>query len=176
MELLLGAGRRHAKQLIPPGRPPYFTQLTTLDINPDHNPDVVWDMTARPWPFEDNTFDEVHAMEVLEHLGSLGCYRSFFADFSEIWRVLKPDGYLCGTSPDSASRWVFGDPGHTRVISPESMTYLDQAEYTKQVGVTPLTDYRFVYKADFRPVLIDVLENRQFTYIMQAVKPSRISI
>jgi SAM-dependent methyltransferase len=174
VELLLGAGSRRVKQLTWGGRAEW-SALTTLDINADHKPDVVHDLTVLPLPFADDTFDEIHAYEVLEHTGQQGDWRFFFAQFSEFWRILKPDGVLLGTSPAPGSAWEFGDPGHTRVMSVEAMTFLVQRQYTAQVGVTPMTDYRFVYKADFEPRLLHV-EGGQFSYIMQAQKPSRISI
>lgn len=173
MELLVGAGSRRSKNLVWQGRSEWAA-LTTLDINRDHNPDVVHDLTVLPLPFADDTFDEIHAYEVLEHTGQQGDWRFFFAQFSEFWRILKPDGVLLGTSPAPDSSWAWGDPGHTRVLSREAFTFLAQRQYTVQVGVTPMTDYRFVYKADFEPRLLQI-EGGQFSYILQAVKPSRIS-
>ena len=155
------------------GRPDWAA-LTTLDINADHKPDVVWDLTKRPLPFPDDTFDEIHAYDVLEHLGQQGDWRSFFEEWSEWYRILKPGGVLCGISPKWDSPWAWGDPGHTRIISPECFTYLHQPEYTRQVGITPMTDYRFVFRGDFDPVLREVVEHA-FCYILQAVKPSRIT-
>ena len=174
MELLIGCGTRREKLLAIEGRPQDWTNLTTLDLVPDHKPDVVHDLNVFPWPFADETFDEVHAYEVLEHLGRQGDFQRFFADFSEIWRILKPGGHLVGTSPFWASPWAWGDPGHTRVISMEALTYLDQTEYDKQVGNTPMTDYRFCYQADFE-VVAAVQDERSFQYGLEAVKPSRCS-
>lgn len=173
MELLLGAGTRRNKILTLEGRSQEWTDLVTLDFNADHNPDVVHDLNVFPWPFADNSFDEVHAYELLEHLGQQGDFKRFFQDFSEIWRVLKPDGVLCGTSPMWASPWAWGDPGHTRVISLESFTYLRQPEYD-QVGRTAMTDYRFCYEADFDIIAAHVTEAGTFQYGLQAIKPSRI--
>lgn len=172
MELLVGAGSNHTKKLVYAGRHEW-SELVTLDINEDHKPDVVWDLTNRPLPFADDTFDEIHAYEVLEHLGRQGDWRDFFDEWSEWWRILKPDGVLIGTSPYWKSAWAWGDPGHTRIISAECMTYLSQEQYKKQVGVTPMTDYRFVYKADFEPVHLGI-GGETFQYVLKAMKPSRI--
>ena len=144
--------------------------LVTCDINADHRPDVVHNLESVPYPWPDSTFDEVHAYEVLEHLGQQGDFRAFFAQFSELWRILKPGGYLCGTSPARESPWLWGDPGHTRAIQPESFVYLDQREYQKQVGVTAITDYRFCYRGDFRRVIFVPDADGTFLYILQAVK------
>jgi len=150
-----------------------WKELFTLDINPDHKPDVVWDLNTRPLPFPDDLFDEVHAYEVCEHLGQQGDYRSFFAEWSEWWRILKPGGLFFGMSPHWSSKWCWMDPGHTRAYGPELLVFLSQAEYTSQVGLTPMSDYRSVYKADFDIKSSDVNEGA-FRFALKAVKPSRI--
>lgn len=174
MELLAGAGRNHKKRLSWDGLPEDWTQLVTLDINPDHKPDVLWDLTELQYPFDDDQFTEIHLYEVLEHTGQQGDWRFFFAQFAEFWRILKPGGYLFGTSPSYASPWAWGDPGHTRIISHQCLTYLIQPEYDKQIGDTPMTDYRFVYKADFDLVYAHT-GGKRFDYVLKAVKPSRIA-
>jgi len=174
MELLVGAGSKREKHLCRPGHKDW-TGLVTLDMNADHKPDVVWDLNKRPLPFEDNTFDEIHAYEVLEHLGQQGDFKAFFEEWNEWWRILKPGAQIFATSPMWNSIWAWGDPGHTRIMSVGSLVYLNQPEYTKQIGVTAMTDYRFVYKADFNITFCDPQEEC-FAYGMQAVKPSRISI
>src|SRR5262245_21276392 len=171
MELLIGCGKNLTKRVSRPGREEW-NELVTLDINPDHSPDVVHDLEVHPLPFGENTFDEIHAYEVLEHTGRQGDWRFFFAQFSEFWRILKPDGVLCGTSPIHGSVWVWGDPGHTRVISKECFLFLDQMEYA-QVGKTHMSDYRFVYKADFMPVFMDQSSEDNWAFVLQAKKPER---
>lgn len=147
-ELLLGCGSVRRKLLCDGGRAEW-SALTTLDINPDHKPDVVHDMNDIPLPFGDETFNEIHAYEVLEHTGTQGDYRFFFAQWSDFWRLLKPGGMFFGTVPLPNSPWAWGDPSHTRVLPAESFTFLSQAEYDRQVGVTAMSDFRWLYKADF---------------------------
>lgn len=170
MELLLGAGSSRVKKLHL-GRD-QWSRLITLDVNNDHKPDVVHDIASLPLPFDDDTFDEIHAYEVMEHVGRQGDWRFFFDQWSDLWRILKPGGLFFGTSPASASRWAWGDPGHTRVLSPECITFLHQPAYDAQVGVSPMTDYRFAYRADF-DIIHSQDEGTAFVYILQAVKPSR---
>ena len=164
-ELLLGCGRSREKRVAIGNRE--WTALTTLDLYPDCEPDILWDLNLTPWPLADNAYDEVHAYEVLEHLGRQGDYASFFEHFSEIWRVLKPGGRLFATVPAPGSPWVWGDPGHTRQISIESLTYLDQGEYVRQTAV--MTDYRHIYRADFRPILAQT-EGSTFVFVLEARK------
>jgi SAM-dependent methyltransferase len=179
--LLIGCGYSRAKVLAPDGNSDWG-ELTTLDCNPECEPDLLCDLERVPWTavnvsqhtsLPDSNFDEVHAYEVLEHLGSQGDAQAFFRHFAEIWRVLKPDGFLCATTPSRYSPWLWGDPGHKRVILPQSLTFLDQTQYTAQVGVTMMSDYRNMYRADFK--IIQAQDDKVFNRIvLQAVKPSRI--
>ena len=179
MELLLGCGSSREMRLMVDGTTKW-RRLVTLDHNADHKPDVVADL-EQPLPFRDETFDRLDAYEVIEHLGRQGDWRSFFAQFSEFWRVLKPGGYFAATCPSWRSMWAWSDPSHTRVISHGTLSFLSQEEYRKQVGRTPMSDFRFCYKADFEPVRLD--ENKlalwddgeQFSFILQAIKPARLN-
>lgn len=132
-------------------------------------------MNALPLPFEDNSADEIHAYEVLEHCGRQGDYKFFFAQFADFWRILKPGGYFCGTVPRHDSPWAWGDPSHTRVILAESLTFLRQPEYAAQVGVTSMSDFRAIYKADF-DIVYTLQGEHQLEFVLTAVKPSRSEI
>lgn len=171
MELLIGAGASRERRLRCNGRQAW-TNLVTLDFNAEHKPDYVHDLEVLPYPFQADTFDEIHAYEVLEHLGRQGDWRSFFAQFSELYRILKPGGFLAATCPSYKSTWAWGDPSHTRVITQGTLVFLDQEQYVKQVGKTSMSDFRFAYQADFRPVWVQEDEEAH-KFVLQAVKPSR---
>jgi SAM-dependent methyltransferase len=175
-ELLVGCGAHREKTILMRGEPEAWGDLTTLDINPDHKPDIVWDLNVRPLPFEDDTFDSIRAFEVLEHLGRQGDYRAFFDEWSEWWRILKPGGVIIGTSPHWSSPWAWMDPGHTRVMGPEILAFLVQTEYDRQVGVTAMSDYRNIYKGDFEVTYSQIDGGMTFIYGMRAIKPSRCTI
>ena len=149
MELLLGCGNNLTKKIKFDGVPDDWTDLVTLDFDDSCGPDIVHDLNNIELPFSDDLFDEIHAYEVLEHLGKQGDWRFFFDQFQEFYRVLKPGGYFIGTVPMWDSEWAWGDPGHTRCLPACSFIFLSQDEYTNQVGKTAMTDYRSHYSADF---------------------------
>lgn len=165
-DLLIGCGNSRDRRMSV-GRDTW-DNLVTMDYDPNCGADVVHDLEITPWPFADNEFDEVHAYCVLEHLGRQGDARSFFRHFAEIYRILKPGGLLCGYSPSLDSRWLWGDPSHTRVISQESLTFLSQAAYA-QVGSTAMTDFRWLWKGDFELYASDDNGDHYF-FTLRAVK------
>ena len=151
--LLLGAGNSRKKKIIHPLTPDEeFTELTTLDIDWDSDPDIVHDLNNFPYPFEDGSFDEIHAYEVLEHCGYQGDYEFFFEQFNEFHRILSEGGVFCGTVPCVDSIWAFGDPGHTRVLPPTVFNFLQESFYD-QLGETSCTDYRSYIKGWWKGVL-----------------------
>jgi len=188
-ELLLGAGRDHRKryQAVPHHSRDWRGRVVTLDIDLRLKPDLWCDLNAHPpWlaiscgdtkkhELLSDYWDEIHAYQVLEHLGQQGDAASFFAHFQEIWRLLKPGGYLVAAVPSRFSGWLWGDPSHRRAIVEEQLPFLDQSEYVRQCDgprPTSMSDFRHIYKGDFR--CIDQANNREdFVFVLQAVKPSR---
>lgn len=168
--LLLGCGNNRQKLVSFDAVGHEWGELTTLDIDPAAKPDVVWDLSKVPLPFEDNTFDEIHAYEVLEHVGQQGDWRFFFAQFADFWRILKPGGHFVASCPKHDSVWAWADPGHTRVIAPQTLVYLSQKEYAAQVGKTHMTDYRAVYAADFDTKGAGDVDGSSWFFVLQAVK------
>jgi SAM-dependent methyltransferase len=169
--LLIGAGSSKLLQVTTPLMH-VAPDITTLDIEPSHKTDVVWDLNDCPWPFYDDTFDEVHAYEVLEHLGQQGDAKSFFAHFGEIYRILKPLGFLGGSVPQWDDMWAWGDPSHRRVINEGSFTYLDRTKYAEQVGKTTMTDFRSIWHGDFTAEGLQRESGRLF-FLLKAHKPAR---
>ena len=171
-ELLIGCGNSRVRKIGFDPEQTEFRNLTTIDHDPNCGADVVHDLDCTPWPFEDNSFDEVAAYEVLEHLGRQGDYKAFFRHFGEIYRVLKHGGMLFATVPAWDDVWAWADPSHTRVIAPETLVFLDQTEYVAQVGNTPMTDFRWLWKGDFERVAVNRVGGHHW-FALRAHKPAR---
>ena len=167
-ELLIGCGESRVKKLSLDGQPEW-SNLMTLDCYPECQPDVLHDLNDTPYPFEDDTFDEVHAYEVLEHIGKQGDWKAFFDQFGEIHRILKPGGLLLATTPMWDSLWAWSDPSHTRVISAGSLSFLSQKVYEAGVGKTAMTDFRHYWTRDF-DIKHTETKAGTFIFVLQAVK------
>lgn len=167
-QLVLGAGRYKKRRICLAGED--YKNAVSLDINPDVKPDLVWDLNNRPTPFEDNAFNEIHAYDVLEHVGKQGDWKGFFEEFTEYYRIIKPDGLFFITAPMYDSVWAWSDPGHTRIISKEMFIFLDQDNYENEES--QMTDYRKYWKGNFK-FIKDVTphgEKNIGAYILKAVK------
>lgn len=151
--LMLGAGlakpvrRLRLEDSAPEGE----TKWVTLDINPSGKPDHLFDLEALELesPYTDGTtiglpegeFHEIHAYDILEHFGTQGNYVGFFRTFRALHKALVLGGALIGTTPAYDSVWAWGDPGHRRMISIQTLAFLVKDHY-KQLGRTRCTDYR----------------------------------
>lgn len=159
--------------------------LTTLDVNSDHKPHIRFDLGringeecnriphvdihGEIFASPDEYYDELHAYEVLEHIGKQGDAWHFFKQFEEFHRILKPDGLFFATCPSWCSPWAWGDPSHTRVITQGTLVFLSQLQYKLQVGKTPMSDFRNIYKADFDVVYV-AEDNDSLRFVLMAIK------
>jgi hypothetical protein len=174
-----------------PPRPADFSdgELVTLDVLETVGADLVADLDRRAWlcrgltergrecltldrvplvTMRESQFDEVHAYEVLEHLGHQGNADEFFSTFENIYRLLVPGGYLCATVPSLQSRWLWSDPGHRRAIAPESLVFLSR----RHEVAPPSSDYRGQFYCDFEKVS-HYDDGATHAFILRAVKPAR---
>jgi SAM-dependent methyltransferase len=58
------------------------------DLNPRTAADVIYDLNHRPYPFEDDWFDEIICRHVIEHV------RDPLAVMSELHRITRPGGII----------------------------------------------------------------------------------
>jgi ubiquinone/menaquinone biosynthesis C-methylase UbiE len=87
-------------------------------------PDILADLEILPWPFEDNSADEIRMSHVLEHLGATTGV--FLGIIRELYRVLKPQAPLHIRVPHPRSEHFIGDPTHVRPISPAVLALFSQ--------------------------------------------------
>jgi hypothetical protein len=115
-----------------------------------------------PWPWADNSVDEIYCSHFIEHIpmvyigkglgpGVLGNFCEcpqvikavpddsndqdlFFAFFDECWRILRHEGKMTVLCPSATSDRAFQDPTHRRFIVAETFSYLS-AVWRKSVGM-----------------------------------------
>lgn len=89
-----------------PNKKEGFTGVDALPF--DGKVDIVLDLRAAPWPWENDSVDEVHSSHFLEHL--TGAERIVF--FNELYRVMKPGAKALIVVPHWASGRAYGDVTH----------------------------------------------------------------
>lgn len=95
-----------------------------VDHSAECNPDVVHDLRIVPWPFDDDSVDEVHCSHFLEHLD--GAQRIAF--MQELHRVLKPNARATIITPYWSSVGAVQDPTHQwPPIAEQSYLYFNAA-------------------------------------------------
>ncbi len=81
--------------------------------------DVVYDLNEYPYPFADNSFDEIDMLEVLEHLDDT------VAAMREIFRILRPGGIVHITVPYYLHYHAWSNPEHKRAFNYHTFFYFD---------------------------------------------------
>lgn len=85
--------------------------------------DVVHDLDQLPYPFDDNSVDEIHMYHVLEHLSEP------IKKIEELHRILKPNGVLNLRVPHFSSMGAFSDITHIRPFGYLSFDCFDKNNY-----------------------------------------------
>lgn len=90
-----------------------------IDVNPETDADVVHNLDTFPYPFSNDSFDEVVADNVIEHLDDV------IAVMEELHRITRPGGTVTIIVPYFRSRWASLDPTHRHFFGVESFSYFD---------------------------------------------------
>ncbi len=153
--------------------------------------DVVHDLNQRPYPFDDNTFDQVYAIHVIEHLDSI------LAVMEEIHRITKPHALVTIITPHHSDAISWQDPSHKWHLNSFSFSYFESTYATnyystarfrikrrevelaaiwKALGIQALInlDHRFIACRFLRKLweqhLCYVLRGKQMTFILETEK------
>lgn len=123
----------------------------------------VVDLWKFPWPWEDNSVDELHCSHHIEHIPARTVEKSdlrpqdaaapslfspaaldfigkdmFFAFFDECYRIMKHEAWMLVLCPCARNNRAFQDPTHRRFIVAETFLYLSE-EWRK---INKLDHYR----------------------------------
>ena len=112
MKLDFGCGKNKQKDFI------------GVDIEKFDGVDIVHDLTMAPYPFEDESVEQVHSSHFVEHL--TGDERVTF--FNELFRIMKRGTQATIIAPHWSHDCAYGDPTHKfPPISGWTFLYLNKA-------------------------------------------------
>lgn len=98
--------------------------------------DIVANLEKFPWPFEDNSVDEIFCSHYIEHTPDLVSFAN------ELYRILKIDGKAEIIAPYYSSIRAWQDPTHLRAISENTYLYFSK-------------DWRVINRLDHYPIVAD---------------------
>lgn len=89
--------------------------------------DVVHNLMDFPYPFKNGIADEIHAIDVVEHLDNYTSDKrpSVVAFVDECYRILKPGGLLYIQTPGWKAEFLWIDPTHVRGFDIQSFDFFD---------------------------------------------------
>jgi ubiquinone/menaquinone biosynthesis C-methylase UbiE len=88
-----------------------------IDRNPRSCADVICDLDRFPYPFANESFDEVRAVHVIEHLSDI------IRAIEEFHRLVRPGGRIIIVTPHYTDFSSFCDPTHRWHLSSFSFRY-----------------------------------------------------
>jgi hypothetical protein len=88
-----------------------------IDGNPDCHPDVLCDLDHIPYPFADDSFTELRAIHVIEHLSDV------IRSMEEFHRLVRPGGRVRIETPHYTDFSSFCDPTHRWHLNTFSFRY-----------------------------------------------------
>ena len=96
-----------------------------VDMFPESKPDLVCNLEALPWPWQDNSVDEVLFNHSLEHMGQ--DTRIFLGIIKELYRVSKNNAVIQINVPHPRHDHFISDPTHVRIITPDLLNLFNKA-------------------------------------------------
>ena len=89
--------------------------FVNVDIQMECEPDVIVNLEKVPWPFENDSVEEVNMEHLLEHIGA--STDGHKAILQELYRVCKTDATVRIVFPHPRSDTYLIDPTHVRPIT-----------------------------------------------------------
>ena len=106
----------------------YKEGYVNLDWIKAHKPDIIWDINEKPFPFEDNVFDEVFCSHILEHFDDV------VGILQELWRITKKGGRIIIGVPHFASYEAASDLTHRKLFGMNSFYCYEMKDFGYYYG------------------------------------------
>ena len=100
-----------------------FPGAIGLDCKPNTKADVIANLDEFPFPFRDNSFAEIRAIHVIEHVSDV------MRAMEEFHRLLAPGGRALIVTPHYTDFSSFCDPTHRSHLTSFSLRYFTKKEF-----------------------------------------------
>lgn len=154
--------------------------FVNVDEDERCHPDVVHDISVTPWPFEDDSVDEIALIHVLEHVAPNP--KDYLAFWKEMYRVCANDAEITIEVPYWRHDNFFHDPTHVRPITPIGIAMFDQMRNQNAIANNDgESKLGLRISVDFELLAVkhdtDAISGEVFTchYKVRAIKPGRVT-
>jgi hypothetical protein len=97
-----------------------------VNVDKYGSPDICHDLETFPWPWEDNSVEEVRLNHVLEHLGET--VSVYFGIIKELYRICAANAEIHVTVPHPRHDDFLNDPTHVRIVTPDGIILFSKAK------------------------------------------------
>ena len=164
LRLNLGCGEDH--------KPGY------INVDKYGNPDIFHHLEKFPWPWEDESVEEVLMKHILEHLGE--STDDYLGIIKELYRVCVGGAAINIIVPHPRHDDFLDDPTHVRIVTPAGLSLFSKSKNAEWIGKGFSNSLLGLYlDVDFEiigvdyvfdPVWAEILNDKDDMFIYQAVK------
>ncbi len=132
-----------------------------LDKFDYYNPNIVHDLEVTPYPFEDNSVDEILMSHVLEHVGQDP--NIFNNIIKELYRICKNKSIIDIIVPHARHDDFISDPTHVRPITIEGLKLYDKEKNKKweKEGYSN-TPFGLILDVNFKILKVDLKPDEKY--------------
>ena len=137
-----------------------------VDLYSHCSPDIICDLENFPYPFEENSVNEILFNHSLEHIGQNS--NVFLQIIKEIYRICKDDAIVQINVPHPRHDNFISDPTHVRAITPMTLKLFDlelnQFWQANKFSNTPLAIYLGV---NFKLIKTNTIVEEKYLKMLQ---------
>ena len=128
----------------------------------DYGGNIIHNLNSYPYPFEDNTFEEIYASHVLEHLNN------FHDAVTELYRISRPGANIIVYAPFFLNTKYFGEPDHK---IPFSIRTFDNYEFIGNRKLKFYEKWKLNHRTNYEGrAQFEILEKKFITSHFTALK------
>ena len=142
---------------------------TNIDKYKTFKPDIIHDLEQFPYPFEDNSVDNISLSHVLEHIGQNP--DTFNLIMKELYRICKNQAVISITVPHPRHDDFLSDPTHVRPITvPMLELYNKELNEQWQLQKGANSSLALIHNVDFRIKYIRYDFERKYSQMLKDKK------
>ena len=148
---------------------------TNVDKFDYYKPDIVHDLEVTPYPFEDNSIDEILLSHVLEHIGQDP--NVFNNIIKEFYRICKNQSVIDIRVPHPRHDDFISDPTHVRPITILGLQLYDKGLNNKwEEGGFSNTPLALIHNVNFKIINVLYIVDEKYKKLLNEKKMSENDI